>query len=208
MVGPTFICVADDTYIFCIDKFSGNLLWETQREELPFTRKGLPILRTFIMGTRNTIICSDIFDMTCFSPENGEKLWNVHFQDSVDHRWQKPCPAITEGIIIVNGEENSNSLLAIASNPQLFAQQGDAFLSQGIPDKAAESYRKASDLYERKGDQEKAQEMQEKISKLESSPEPMIPSKIQSYVLFVTLMLGIVIISILMYAFEIRKRSK
>jgi len=207
LAGPDYVCVADDSHIFSLDTHSGVLLWKAQRGESSINRKGLPI-PSHIVGTNNSVIWSDIFDVTCFSPRDGSQLWNIHLQDSVDSRWQNPCPAIIEGILIVNGKEHSDALLAITSDPQLFAQQGDAFLSRELPDKAVESYKKASELYERMGNHEKAQEMGEKISQLESSLEPIIPSKIQFLILPLSLILGIVIISTFLYVFVIQKRSK
>ena len=191
----------DNKYLYAIDILSGEQKWKSPWD-------GLSFWITYVLGTSNTIICSDVRNLTCFSRENGNQLWNMHFQDFVDGTIRKSCPAIAKGIIITTGKISNNRLLAITSDPHLFAQQGDAFLSQKLPDKAVESFRKASELYERSGNQEKAQEMHEKITQLELSSESIVPSKTQSLIFPISCILGIVIVSTFLYVFVIQKRSK
>jgi outer membrane protein assembly factor BamB len=204
VIGPESVFFTGNDMIYAIDKTSGELQWQTQLEGV----KDSPFSTTYLIGVKNAIICSNTMNLTAFSLINGAELWNVHFQDHVDRLWNKPCPAVSENILVVIGEEPQTPLISYTSDPELFAQQGDAFLSRELPDKAAESYRKASELYERKGDHEKAQEMEKKISQLESSPESAIPPKTQSYIIPISFILGMVIISILIYLFLIQKRSK
>lgn len=190
----------DNTQLYAIDIISGKQKWQSPWDSLSFWI-------TYVIGADNAVICSDVRNLTCFSREDGSQLWNMHFQDFIDGSVKKPCPAITNGIIIIAGEMGNNTLLAIASDPHLFAQQGDAFLSRELPDKAVESYRKAGELYEKVGNHEKAQEMKEKISRLESSPEFIIPST-SSYEYAVILVSGVLIVSILVYMLAIQKRSQ
>ena len=204
VIGHESIFFTGNDRIYAVNKISGELQWQSQVE------KGIDssLSTTYLIGVKNAIICSNTRNLTAFSMVDGTELWNVHFQDHIDRLWNKPCPAVSENILVIVGEEPHTPLISYTSDPQLFEQQGDAFLSQDFPDKAAESYRKASELYERSGDHQKAQEMHEKITQLELSSEFIVPSKTQSLIFPILCILGFVIVSTFLYVFVIQKRSK
>lgn len=178
-VGPAAVYLTDiQNYLCAVDKNTGDLKWKTPWEE---TFHGI----TYIVQAGDTIICSNILNMSVFSAEDGTELWNVHFRDSPDFDSVRPCPAVTEGILVVAKKEMQyeNSivgikpeiLMALASDPELFVKQGNAFLSEDLKDQAISSYEKAAELYEREGNTSQSQEMRERIQELENQPESPPP---------------------------------
>ena len=160
MVGPHAIYATDSKRLYSVDKTTGVLKWITQWEENPFWI-------TYIIGAKNTVICSDVRYLSCFSAEDGTELWKVHFQDIIEPFSKKPCPAVARGVLIVGGKEGNNSLIALASDPDLHLKQGNAFLSRNMKEEAIKSFEKAAELYKRKGDMSKSQEIRERIRELE-----------------------------------------
>ena len=175
VVGPDSVYYYDfEFFIYAIEKESGSLKWKTRRDMPRSIEKQFWL--TYVVGAGNSIICSDIFNLFSFSAEDGALQWNVEFQDYIDVDWEKPCPALTEGILVVGGKEQSNKLIAFASDPYLFAEQADAFLSENLPEKAINSLRKAAELYEKKGDISRSQEILNRIQELENQPESSTPA--------------------------------
>jgi hypothetical protein len=190
--------------LYCIQ--NGNLIWKKELMVSPW------YYESYLQEAENVLYCFNNFGtpesvlnstVHAINLENGDELWNITFKNSC---YIKASPIISDNIVIIGTV--GGRIIALTSDPQLFEQQGDAFLSQELPDKAAESYRKASELYERSGNQEKAQEMEEKITQLELSTESVVPSKTQSLIFPILGILGIVIVSTFLYVFVIQKRSK
>jgi outer membrane protein assembly factor BamB len=169
MVGPHAVYVTDNEMLYSVDKTTGALNWKVEWEENPF------FWITYIVGFKESVICSDVRNLSCFSEEDGTEIWNIHFGDFIDHEPRKPCPATAEGILIVGGEEDSNKLLALASDPELFKRQGDVFLLEGLVDEAINSYKKAAELYEKKGNETQSRKIQEQIVELENLQETTPP---------------------------------
>ena len=179
-VGPTAVYITDyQNYLYAVGKETGKIKWKSHWEEADWI--------TYIIVARDTVICSNILNLTVFSAEDGTELWNMHFRDFSGPSPRKPCPAIAEGILVVprkgcqmKGDsfvvERPEILLALASDPDVFVKQGDAFLSKSLKDQAVNSYEKAAELYERKGDLNKFQEIQEKIHELENQQETVPPT--------------------------------
>ena len=87
-------------------------------------------------------------------------------------------------------------LIALASDPDLFMEQGDAFLSKGLRNQAISSYKKAAELYEKKGDTSRSQDVQERIHELEDEPEsslPMTPPEPSAPIPFFAVILVVVV---------------
>ena len=114
----------------------------------------------------------------------------IKIQETSDFESVRPCPTVTEGILVVAKKEMQyeNSivwmkpeiLMALASDPELFVKQGDAFLSEDLRDRAISSYEKAAELYEREGNTSQSQEMRERIQELENQPESPPPESTPS----------------------------
>ena len=206
VVGPDAIYIVDySNHLYKIG-FDGALIWKTDCEVSPW------YYNTHLMGAGHILYClrnegePDLVtksSISAFDMNNGTEIWEFESNPPSNII---AAPIVAGNILLIVKE--NGTVIALASDPHLFEQQGDAFLSRELSDKAAESYRKASELYERLGNQEKVQEMQEKISQLESSPEPAISSKTQSLILPIAFILGMVIISILLYISLIQKRLK
>lgn len=179
VVGTTGVYLTDNqNYLYAVDKDTGELIWNNPWEEPPHWP-------TYIVGIGDTIICSNAMEMTCFFTKDGSRLWNVHFQDISDISLGNFCPAVADGIIVVVKrllhKEGDISvlepyrLMAFASDPDLFIKQGDKFLSESLKDQAINSYEKAAELYEKKGNMSRSQEVREHIRELESQPESIPP---------------------------------
>lgn len=211
--GENEVFFTTETMLYAVDKFSGKLKWEKEwKGSYPWT--------TYVIGAGDIVICSNVYNLSAFSVADGTELWNVHFQDYVDRLRVKPCPAVTEGILIVVGKDPFKSLIAFASDPDLFVRQGDAFLSMNLHEKAINSYRKAAELYERGEDFSKAEEIQETIYKLENqlqtappeTPSSEIEPKPSIFQLFPLVVLALISISIagviLAYCCIMRRRVR
>lgn len=175
-VGPHAVYFTDaQNYLYAVDKETGQLKWKSPWEEGEWI--------TYIIEAEDTIICSNILNLTVFSAKDGSTLWSLHFRDYSGPFPDKPCPALADGILIVPRKElqqgdsfvimRPEQLTALASDPDLFRKQGDAFLSRDLRDKAIGSYEKAAELYERKGDISRTQEIQERIRELENYQESL-----------------------------------
>jgi len=195
VVGPHAVYATDEEKLYSVDKTTGVLNWKVQWE-------GNPFWITYIVGMKNIVICSDVRNLSCFSAEDGTEIWNIHFADFIDLNPKKPCPAAAKGILIVGGKEGSNRILALASDPDLFVKQGDAFLSEGMKDQAIDSYKKAAQLYEKEGNLNKSQEMQQKVYELEnqqeSTSEPSTPPE-SPPVTFNFSIVGIVVLAVTLF---------
>lgn len=177
-IGPAAVYSTDiQHYLYAVDKNTGELKWKSQWEEAEWI--------TYIVGAGNSIICSNILNLTAFSAKDGKELWNIHFRDYSGPFPDKPCPAVSEGIVVIPKKElqqgdsfvmiRPEQLVALASDPYLFVKQGDAFLSEGLKDQAISSYEKAAELYEKKGDTSQSQEIREYILELKNQPESPPP---------------------------------
>lgn len=183
-IGPTAVYLTDiKNYVYAVDRKTGELMWKSPWEE---TRFGI----TYIVGVGDTIICSNLLNLTAFSAEDGTELWNVHFRDYADFDSERPCPAVAEDILVFVKKElqqgdshvkiKPEQLIALASDPDLFVKQGDAFLSENQKDRAINSYKKAAELYEWKEDLTTSQEIHNRIHELENLSEsapPPIPAE-------------------------------
>ncbi len=169
MVGGGAVYFSDNERLYAVDRKTGELKWESQWN-------GIPLWITYIVGSGDMVICSNVFDLSSFSQENGTQLWNVHFRNSTDMGTiTKPCPAVAQDILITR-KDGKEEILALASNPELFVKQGDAFVSAGSKEKAGNSYRKAVNLYEKNGNIEKAEEIKKRISELGLPLETQSPT--------------------------------
>ncbi len=221
MVGPdTLFFTTSDNYLYALDKKSGTVKWKTSWKEEP-------IGVTYIVGARSMIICENAFNTTSFRASDGAELWNVHSMDYLDDFGDVECPAVAEGIIVVGDKFLfGGQLTALVSDPELFVKQGDAFLCQGLKEKAGDSYRKAVTLYEKKGNLGRAGEIKKKISELgfsletqplppsaspsssvQPSPEPPPLTK-KSALLIASIIAIVVFIIIITYYFVKRKQNK
>ncbi|MBU7047641.1 MAG: hypothetical protein HXS54_14500 [Theionarchaea archaeon] len=68
-----------------------------------------------------------------------------------------------------------SKLVAFASDPDIFVKQGDAFLSMNMKKEAINSYRKAQELYKKKGNETQSQKMEDQILELENLQETAPP---------------------------------
>jgi len=182
-VGPAAVYFTDtQNHLYAVDKNTGELEWKSPWEEAEWV--------TYIVGTKDAVICSNILNLTVFSAKDGKELWNIHFRDYSGPFPDKPCPAVTEGILVIPKKElqqgdsfvmiRPEQLVALTSDPKLFVKQGDAFLSEDLKDQAISSYEKAAELYEKKGDLSSCQEMQERIHELENPSESPPPVSVPS----------------------------
>jgi outer membrane protein assembly factor BamB len=173
VLGPKDAFFADCAHnLYRVDS-QGNLVWRTGYEG------SSSFLETHLVGAGDSLYCignlgdnpADITKsyVAAYSMEDGSQMWNLEFGSS--HHIKAP-PAVAGGILVVG--KNNGEMIALASDPDLFLEQGDAFLSNGLKDQAIDSYEKAAQLYEKEGDLDKSQELQEKISELEDQREPTI----------------------------------
>ena len=204
VAGPFAVYFTDNKKLYAVDKNTGELKWESQWE-------GLSFWITDVIGAGNVIFCSNIFKLSSFSAEDGTLLWNVHFQNHIDHSPQKQCPVVANRILIVGGDEHSNRLIALASNPDLFVMRGDALLSQDVMDSAIDAYKKAAELYEKRGDLSRSQEMLEKIQELETQPEsssPVILPEPPTQIDLLAIISVVVLIGILSVYYLVKRLSR
>jgi outer membrane protein assembly factor BamB len=206
VLGPDALYSVDNSNHLYKIGLDGTLIWKTDCQVSPWYYNTHLVGAGHILyclrneGTPDSVTKSSI---SAFDMNTGTEMWELESDPPSNII---AAPVVAGGVLIITKE--NGAIVALASDPHLFEQQGDAFLSQELPDKAAESYRKASELYERSGNQEKTQEMHEKITQLELSSESAIPSKTQSLIFPILCILGIVIVSTFLYVFVIQKRSK
>ncbi|KYK32378.1 MAG: hypothetical protein AYK19_15680 [Theionarchaea archaeon DG-70-1] len=199
VVGSDTVYAASfDRYLCAIDKSSGDLKWKTQWE-------GVTNWITHIVGAGDIIILSNYVGLFSFSAKDGTELWNIHFQSEIEM-----CPASADGILVV-GEKMDYKLKALASDPVLFVKQGDANLSEGHTEEAISSYEKAAELYEKKGDTSRSQDVQERIHELENEPEPSPPTtppEPSAPIPFFAVILVVVLMGILITYYLIKHKPK
>jgi outer membrane protein assembly factor BamB len=177
-VGPQTVYVIDDqNYLYAVNKYTGNLTWKSPWQESEWV--------DYIVIAGDTIICSNILNLSAFSAENGKEMWKLHFQDYPIPSAEKPCPALAEGILIISIKEiqredtftiiKPEKLVALASDPDIFVKQGDSFLSKNMKEEAINSYRKAQELSEKEGNETQFRKIQEQIAELENLQETTPP---------------------------------
>jgi hypothetical protein len=160
-----------------VNKYTGKLKWKSPWQESDWI--------DYIIIAQDTIICSNILNLSAFSAENGKEIWKLHFFDYPILSAEKPCPAIAEGILVFSKKEiqkedtytivKPEKLVALASDPDVFVKQGDTFLSMNMKEEAINSYRKAQELYKKKGNETQSQKMEDKILELENLQETAPP---------------------------------
>ncbi|MGD2251140.1 MAG: PQQ-binding-like beta-propeller repeat protein [Candidatus Methanofastidiosia archaeon] len=173
VVGPEAIYAADiASNLYKVD-FHGNVIWKKEWEVSPI------YLETHLIGAGDTLYCIGNYGpnpvdvtssyITAFNMGNGSIVWENDFGS---YHIKAP-PAVVNGILVFGTV--SGAVIAVASDPELFMKQGDLFLSDGYTDKAINSYKKAADIYEQKGNLSQYEEIQQKIEELESPPESSPP---------------------------------
>ena len=177
-IGPQAVYVIDDqNYLYAVNKYTGKLRWKSPWQESDWI--------DYIIIAQDTIICSNILNLSAFSAENGKEIWKLHFFDYPILSAEKPCPAIAEGILVFSKKEiqeedtytivKPEKLVALASDPDVFVKQGDTFLSMNMKEEAINSYRKAQELYKKKGNETQSQKMEDQILELENLQETAPP---------------------------------
>lgn len=152
-------CVDAGSTLYKVD-FEGNLLWKTYCEVSSW------YFETHLVGGGDILYCvtnsgdltSQKAVITAFSMKTGEELWNLELGAS---HYVKAPPVLIDGILIVGTV--GGKIMAVASDPDIFVKQGDTFVEMGNDENAAESYKKALDLCEKKELIEKYQEILEYI---------------------------------------------
>ncbi len=163
----------EENTLYKID-MNGNLIWKTYWQVSPWYYK------THLIGAGDTLYCIGNYGkpdlvarthVSAYNMEDGNMIWDLEFGSSC---YIKGPPATAEGILVIGN--TNGELIALASDPELYKKQGDAFLSENLKEEAISSYEKAAELYEKKGDLKKSQEIQEKIYELENPQETMPPT--------------------------------
>ena len=174
VVGPNGIYCADAAHnLYKIDP-NGNLIWKVEWQ-------GSPCFQSHLIGAGDILYSIENLgdsaiepsgsQVTAYSMEDGSKLWCLYFGDS---SWTRAPPALANGILVVG--RVGGTITAVASDPELYMLQGDAYLSKGNTEKAINSYEKAAELYEKKGDTSRSQEILNRIQDLENQPGSSTPS--------------------------------
>ncbi|MGD2251138.1 MAG: PQQ-binding-like beta-propeller repeat protein [Candidatus Methanofastidiosia archaeon] len=160
VIGPDAVYCADaGSTLYKVD-FEGNLLWKTYCEVSSW------YFETHLVGggdilysvTNSGDLTSQKAVITAFSMKTGKKLWNLELGGS---HYVKAPPVLVDGILIVGTV--GGDIMAVASDPDIFVKQGDTFVEMGNDGKAAESYKKALELCEKKGLTEKYQKILEHV---------------------------------------------
>ncbi len=151
----------------------GTLIWKRDCEVSPW------YYNTHLVGAGNILYClassgdPDLVTRSCitaFDMSNGTEMWELESKPPSNI---VAAPAVSEGILVVVKE--NGAIVALASDPDLFAEQGGAFLSRDLPEKAIDSYRKAAELYGRNEDLSKAEEVEKIIHGLENQLQTVAP---------------------------------
>lgn len=176
VLGPEGVYFADEgNNLYKID-MNGNLVWKMYWEVSPWYYK------THLIGAGDMLYCIGNYGkpdlvarihVSAYNMEDGNMIWDLEFGASC---YIKASPATAEGILVIGN--TNGELIALASDPELFVRQGDAFLSEDLTEKAINSYEKAVELYEKKGYISQSQELQERILELENLLEFPSPSEV------------------------------
>ncbi len=224
VLGPDAVYCADaENNLYKVD-LNGNLVWKIDYE-------GTPFFQTHLLGTGDILYCIGSFpdeemnphqsQITAYSMVDGSEIWKI---GRGAFGGVNGSPAIADGILVIGTMDGE--IVAFASDPELFVKQGDAFVSMESREKAGDSYRKAVNLYEKKGNIEKAEEIKKRISELglpletqsptpstyppspvSPSPEPSPLAK-KSALLIASIIAIVVFIMIMTNYFVKRKQNK
>ena len=173
VAGPDAVYIADGGgNLYKLD-LQGNLIWKTEWE-------GSPYFQSHLIGAGDTLFCiENVGDdavepsgsqVAAYDMEDGTKIWSMEFGNL---SWVKYTPAMARGVLVVG--TMYGEVIALASDPSLFLEQGDIFLSRGLKDQAIISYKMAAELYEKEGDLNTSQRVQEKVYELENQLESKTP---------------------------------
>ncbi|MGD2251087.1 MAG: PQQ-binding-like beta-propeller repeat protein [Candidatus Methanofastidiosia archaeon] len=178
VIGPDAVYCADaGSNLYKVD-FEENLLWKTYCEVSSW------YFETHLVGggdilysvTNSGDLTSQKAVITAFNMKTGKKLWNLELGGS---HYVKAPPVLVDGILIVGTV--GGDIIAVASDPDIFVKQGDTFVEMGSDEKAAESYKKALELCEKKGLTEKYQEILEHVEQRGftqfGTPEPPVQTQ-------------------------------
>lgn len=148
--------VFDSTAVFFTDSLGnlykvsvdGTVVWKTTCEVSPW------YYETHLVGAGGVLFCTanlggpdhvTTSKISAFSIKTGEKLWERELGAS---HYVKAPPLLADGILVVGTA--GGTIVAIASDPDLFVEQGDTFIITGDRNRASESYAKALELCEKK----------------------------------------------------------
>jgi len=179
VLGPDGVYFADCAKnLYKID-LGGNFIWKT-------TWEGNQYFQSHLIGAGNILYCVENLgesaletsesQVTAYRMEDGSKLWSLSLGSP---GWVRRVPTVAQGILVIGTMDGD--LIALASDPELYMQQGDAYLSKGTTEKAINSYETAAELYEKRGDTSRSQEILNLIQELENqppvsaTPEPTTP---------------------------------
>ncbi|MBU7018640.1 MAG: PQQ-binding-like beta-propeller repeat protein [Theionarchaea archaeon] len=166
VVGKDALYIVDEANTLCKVDFSGSLVWKTEWEVSPW------FYETHLLGTGDILYCIgnygdavsvDRSQVTAHSMEDGSRLWDVEFGPS---QYVKGSPALAGGVLVIG--TTNGTVIALASDPELYVRQGDALLSKNLREKAIDSYKKAAEFYEKKGNMNRSQEIQMQIELIEN----------------------------------------
>ncbi|MBU7026305.1 MAG: PQQ-binding-like beta-propeller repeat protein [Theionarchaea archaeon] len=169
VLGPDAVYAADAAHNLYKVDVNGNLVWKTDWN-------GSPFYQSHLIGAGDILYCIEVLGETegshlaAYKMEDGSKLWSVEVGSQ---SWVRKAPAVAGGILVIGNIDGE--LIALASDPDLFVEQGNAFLSKGLRNQAISSYKKAAELYEREGNTSQSQEIRERIQELENQPESPPP---------------------------------
>jgi outer membrane protein assembly factor BamB len=165
VLGPDAVYFVDEEdNLYKVD-FNGNLIWKTKWEA------SLEYYETHLIGAGDILYCIGNYgdsyitrsSIVAFNMEDGSRLWNL---DLASPFYVRAPPAIGDGILVIG--KVGGEVLALASDPDIFVERGNSFLLKGEEDQAITSFKKAAELYEKKGDISKSQEIQERILEIET----------------------------------------
>ncbi len=178
VLGPDALYFADGTNNLYKVDLNGNLVWKTDYE-------GSSFFQTHLIGADDILYCIGSFpdekidydqsQITAYSMVDGSRIWEI---ERGTLGGVNGPPAVANGILVVGTMDGE--IVAFASDPELFVRQGEAFISAGLKEKAGDSYRKAVNLYEKKGNIEKAEEIKKRIIELGLPLETQSPSPLAS----------------------------
>ena len=152
VVDDVVVLVCDQnvgSFIVAFDKETGKQRWKTERPEAT-SGHCTPIVYRPEPGAEPQIIAVGSFNLTAYSPTNGEKIWWVGglcFE-------MKSTPVIGNGMAFINGygspENDVDSKIEVADFDKVVAEKdgdGDKLLSNfEMPDETAKSFFPAIDL--------------------------------------------------------------
>ena len=174
VLGKDAIYIVDEANTLYKVDLNGDLVWKTEWEVSPW------YYETHLLGAGDILYCIGNFgdavsvamsQVTAHSMEDGSRLWGLEFGPS---EYIRGSPALAGGILVIG--TTNGSIIAVASDPELYERQGDAFLSKDLKEKAINSYKKAQELYERKGNETQSQEVERRIHEIENLQETSAPT--------------------------------